>query len=49
MKLIELTEEGAGVREEMARRIAEPPEPITQLSVADQKALRDILRRALDR
>jgi DNA-binding MarR family transcriptional regulator len=48
VKLIELTEEGAGVREEMSRRIAEPPEAITQLSVADQKALRDILRRALD-
>ena len=49
VRLIELTEEGAGVREEMARRIAEPPEAITKLSVADQKALRDILRRALDR
>ena len=49
VKLIELTEEGADVRQEMARRIAEPPEPITSLSVADQKALRDILRRALDR
>ena len=49
VKLIELTEDGAGVREEMARRIAEPPEPIINLSIADQKALRDILRRALDR
>jgi len=33
----------------MARRIAEPPEPIAGLSAADQKTLRDILRRALDR
>jgi DNA-binding MarR family transcriptional regulator len=49
VKLIELTEEGSRVRQEMARRIAEPPEPITDLSIADQKALRDILRRALDR
>ncbi len=48
VKLIELTEEGARVRGEMARRIAEPPEVITGLSVADQKALRDILRRALE-
>ena len=47
VKLIELTEDGASVREEMARRIAEPPEAITGLPVADQKALRDILRRAL--
>jgi len=47
VKLIELTEEGARVRGEMARRIAEPPEVITGLSVADQRALRDILRRAL--
>ncbi len=49
VKLIELTEEGARLREEMARRIAEPPEPIAGLSAADQKTLRDILRRALDR
>ncbi|HYH62580.1 MAG TPA: MarR family transcriptional regulator [Solirubrobacterales bacterium] len=48
VKLIELTEEGSRIREEMARRIAEPPEVITGLSAADQKALRDILRRALD-
>ena len=49
VKLIELTDEGARVREEMARRIAEPPEPIANLSPTDQRALRDILRRALDR
>jgi DNA-binding MarR family transcriptional regulator len=49
VKLIELTEEGQRVRGEMARRMAEPPEPIASLSSADQKALRDILRRALDR
>jgi DNA-binding MarR family transcriptional regulator len=48
VKLIDLTEEGRRVRGEMARRMAEPPEAITALSVADQKALRDILRRALD-
>ena len=48
VKLIDLTDEGRRVRGEMARRMAEPPEAITALSVADQKALRDILRRALD-
>lgn len=49
VKLIELTEEGRRVRDEVARRLAEPPEQIAALSATDQKALRDILRRALDR
>ena len=48
VKLIELTEEGRQVRDEVARRLAEPPEQIAALSATDQKALRDILRRALD-
>ncbi len=48
VKLIELTREGTSVREAMARKVAEPPEAIAHLSIADQKALRDILRRALD-
>jgi DNA-binding MarR family transcriptional regulator len=48
VKLIELTGEGESVRAEMARRMAEPPEIIAALPVADQKALRDILRKALD-
>lgn len=48
VKLIELTEQGHELRDEMSRRMAEPPEPIANLSSADQKALRDILRRALE-
>ena len=48
VKLIELTEEGRRVRDEVARRLAEPPEQIAALSATDQKTLRDILRRALD-
>jgi hypothetical protein len=36
------------LREKLIRRMAEPPEPIVGLSVADQRALRDILARALD-
>ena len=48
VKLIALTDEGRQVRDELDRRMAVPPEAITKLSVADQKALRDILRRALD-
>lgn len=49
VKLIELTGEGRDVRDEMARRMAEPPEIVTRLSVDDQRALRDILRRALEK
>ena len=48
MKLIALTEEGRRVRDEIDRRLAEPPAEIAALSTADQRALRDILRRALE-
>ena len=47
VKLIALTEKGRELREQLNRRMAEPPEAISRLSVADQRALRDILRRAL--
>ncbi len=47
VKLIALTDEGHALREELNRRMAVPPEPITSLSESDQRALRDILRRAL--
>jgi DNA-binding MarR family transcriptional regulator len=48
VKLIEPTEEGRRVRDEMSRRMAEPPDVIENLSATDQRTLRDILRRALD-
>jgi DNA-binding MarR family transcriptional regulator len=48
VKLIELTEEGQRVRREIERRITEPPQVIADLPEADQIALRDILRRALE-
>jgi len=48
IKLIALTGQGQELRTEMTRRMAEPPEPIERLSAKDQRALRDILRRALD-
>jgi MarR family transcriptional regulator, organic hydroperoxide resistance regulator len=48
VKLIELTEQGQRVRREIERRINEPPRAIADLPEADQIALRDILRRALD-
>jgi len=47
VKLIALTERGREIRDELNRRMAEPPEVIEQLSPADQRALRDILRRGL--
>ncbi len=47
VKLIALTERGREVRDELNRRMAEPPEVIERLSLADRRALRDILRRAL--
>jgi MarR family transcriptional regulator, organic hydroperoxide resistance regulator len=48
VKLLVLTEEGNRVREEITKRMAEPPAAIASLSETDQKALRDILKRALE-
>jgi DNA-binding MarR family transcriptional regulator len=45
--MLELTAEGVAVRDELGRRMGIPPEPLTSLSVADQRALRDLLRKAL--
>ena len=47
VKLNALTEHGRALRDELNRRMAEPPEVIERLSLADRRALRDILRRAL--
>jgi MarR family transcriptional regulator, organic hydroperoxide resistance regulator len=47
VKLIALTDEGRKVRDELDRRMAEPPEAIARLSATDHRALRDILKRAL--
>src|SRR5918995_2870590 len=47
VKLIALTAEGERLREELNTRMAEPPEALTRLSEKDQRALRDILERAL--
>jgi MarR family transcriptional regulator, organic hydroperoxide resistance regulator len=49
VKMLALTDAGAALRDEIGRRMAVPPEPLTDLSPADQRALRDILRRALGR
>jgi MarR family transcriptional regulator, organic hydroperoxide resistance regulator len=47
VRLIALTDRGREIREELNRRMAEPPEPLTELGEADQAQLRDILARAL--
>jgi len=48
VKLIVLTKKGERVRVEITKRMAEPPAPIAALSEKDQRALRDILQRAVD-
>jgi len=49
IRLLVLTEKGRALREEISQRLAEPPPPIADLSSEDQRALRDILRRAVER
>ena len=48
VKLIALTDGGASVREGVLERLYEPPEAIARLSRADQRTLRDVLRRAVE-
>jgi DNA-binding MarR family transcriptional regulator len=48
VKLLVLTDEGERVRVEITKRMAEPPAPIAALSEKDQRALRDILKRAVE-
>ncbi len=47
VKHLVLTGEGARVAEEIRQRMATPPPALQSLSAADQRALRDLLRRAL--
>jgi DNA-binding MarR family transcriptional regulator len=48
VRLLVLTAEGKRVRERIAARMNTPPPPIAALPAKDQRALRDLLRRALD-
>jgi DNA-binding MarR family transcriptional regulator len=48
VKLLVLTEKGQRLRKEIGARLAEPPPPIAALSKDDQRALRDIVARALE-
>lgn len=47
MRMLVVTERGAAVRERLFEAMREVPESIAALSAADQRALRDVLRRAL--
>jgi DNA-binding MarR family transcriptional regulator len=47
VKMLAVTEKGEEVRERLIRRMAEPPPTIAALSPRDQRALRDVLARAL--
>jgi DNA-binding MarR family transcriptional regulator len=48
VKLLVLTKEGQRMRKEITKRMAEPPPPIASLSEKDQRALCDILNRAVE-
>jgi DNA-binding MarR family transcriptional regulator len=47
VKLIELTREGRRVHARLSKAFATPPEWVDSLSAADQRALRDILQKAV--
>jgi MarR family transcriptional regulator, organic hydroperoxide resistance regulator len=47
IKMLTVTPAGAELRRLVAERLAEPPEPLARLAPEDQRALRDIMRRAL--
>jgi DNA-binding MarR family transcriptional regulator len=48
VRMLVVTERGAHVRERINEVVQQVPAPIAGLSAADQRALRDILHRALD-
>src|SRR5204862_1694123 len=48
VRLLVLTDAGRRLRGEVAARLATPPPPIAELSREDQRALRDVLRRAAE-
>jgi MarR family transcriptional regulator, organic hydroperoxide resistance regulator len=48
VKLIGLTDDGVELRNAVLERLFDPPEALLRLSAADQRALRDILRRAVN-
>lgn len=49
VKMLALTEEGQKLRRKIGDRMSEPPPPVAALSEADQRTLRNLLARALER
>ncbi len=47
VRMLVVTQRGAEVRDRLFEAMQEVPEPIAALSASDQRALRDILRRAM--
>jgi DNA-binding MarR family transcriptional regulator len=47
VKLLLLTDAGGELRALLVRRLADPPAPLQRLSAEEQRALRDLMRRAL--
>jgi len=48
VRMLVVTDTGLAVRRRMLKRLSEAPEPIARLSRDDQRALREILNRALE-
>jgi MarR family transcriptional regulator, organic hydroperoxide resistance regulator len=48
VKMLALTPAGASLRERVAEQMSQPPAELAALSAADQRTLRDLLRRALE-
>ena len=47
VKMLALTPAGARLRDELGERMSVPPSELEELPAADQRALRDILKRAV--
>ena len=48
VRLVALTDEGRRIRDEIREKLSVPPPGIAALPAADQRKLRDLLRKALD-
>jgi MarR family transcriptional regulator, organic hydroperoxide resistance regulator len=48
VRMLVVTDSGLALRRRMLKRMSEAPEPIARLSADDQRALREILHRALE-
>src|ERR1700760_2046213 len=48
VRMLVVTDDGAAVRRRILKRLSQAPEPIARLSGDDQRALREILARALE-